>query len=49
MKDSVLVINCGSSSLKFAVINPKTEEESISGIAERLVGNEAFYHLESER
>ena len=42
MKDSVLVINCGSSSLKFAVINPKTEEESISGIAERLVGNEAF-------
>lgn len=40
-KDSVLVINCGSSSLKFAVINPKTEEESISGIAERLVGNEA--------
>lgn len=42
MKDSVLVINCGSSSLKFAVINPKTEEENISGIAERLVGNEAF-------
>lgn len=40
-KDSVLVINCGSSSLKFAVINPKTEEESINGIAERLVGNEA--------
>ncbi|MGB0360935.1 MAG: acetate kinase, partial [Endozoicomonas sp.] len=41
-KDSILVINCGSSSLKFAVINPKTEEESISGIAERLMGNEAF-------
>ena len=40
-KDSVLVINCGSSSLKFAVINPKTEEENINGIAERLVGNEA--------
>lgn len=40
-KDSVLVINCGSSSLKFAAINPKTEEESISGIAERLVGTEA--------
>lgn len=40
-KDSVLVINCGSSSLKFAVINPKTEEESISGIADRLVGNNA--------
>lgn len=41
-KDNVLVVNCGSSSLKFAVINPKTEAESISGIAERLVGNEAF-------
>ena len=40
-KDSVLVINCGSSSLKFAVINPKTEEESINGIAERLGSTEA--------
>ena len=40
-KDSVLVINCGSSSLKFAVINPKTEEESINGIAERLGSAEA--------
>ncbi|MDP0563309.1 MAG: acetate kinase [Candidatus Endonucleobacter sp. (ex Gigantidas childressi)] len=40
-KDSILVINCGSSSLKFAVINPKNEEESINGIVERLVGNEA--------
>lgn len=35
-KESVLVINCGSSSLKFSVMNPKTGEESISGIAERL-------------
>ena len=40
-KDSVLVINCGSSSLKFAVINPKTEEEGINGIAERLGSPEA--------
>ena len=40
-KDSILVINCGSSSLKFAVINPKTEEESISGLAERLGSSEA--------
>ncbi len=40
-KNSVLVINCGSSSLKFAVINPKNEEESINGIAERLDSTEA--------
>lgn len=40
-KDSVLVINCGSSSLKFAVMNPKTEDESINGIAERLGSSEA--------
>ncbi len=40
-KDSVLVINCGSSSLKFAVMNPVTEEESINGIAERMGSSEA--------
>ncbi|WOG26739.1 acetate kinase [Endozoicomonas sp. 8E] len=39
--DSILVINCGSSSLKFAVINPTTEEEKINGIAERLDSSEA--------
>ncbi|MGI9283244.1 MAG: acetate kinase [Endozoicomonas sp.] len=40
-KNSILVINCGSSSLKFAVINPATEEEKINGIAERLGSSEA--------
>lgn len=40
-KDSILVINCGSSSLKFSVMNPKTEEESINGLAERLGSSEA--------
>ena len=40
-KDSVLVINCGSSSLKFAVMNPTNEDESINGIAERLGSSEA--------
>ena len=40
-KDSVLVINCGSSSLKFAMINPTTEAEGINGIAERLCTSEA--------
>ena len=41
-KDSILVINCGSSSLKFAVINPATEEEKINGIAERMGSSEAL-------
>lgn len=33
---NVLVINCGSSSFKFAVINSDTKEQIISGLAERL-------------
>ncbi len=33
---NILVLNCGSSSAKFAVIDSKTGEERISGIAQRL-------------
>ena len=33
---NVLVLNCGSSSAKFAVIDPVTSREEISGIAERI-------------
>ncbi len=33
---NILVLNCGSSSLKFAVINPESGHELISGLAERL-------------
>ncbi len=40
-QENILIINCGSSSLKFAVINPKTEEEFINGLAERLGSPEA--------
>ena len=40
-QENILIINCGSSSLKFAVINPKTEEEFINGLAERLGSSEA--------
>ena len=37
MRDnSILVINSGSSSLKFAVINVKTEEQNLNGLAECL-------------
>lgn len=32
----VLVLNCGSSSAKFAVIDPVTSREAVSGIAQRL-------------
>lgn len=30
----VLVLNCGSSSLKFAIIDPATGDEFLSGLAE---------------
>lgn len=33
----VLILNCGSSSLKFAILDPATGEEKLSGLAE------AFY------
>ena len=32
----VLVLNCGSSSLKFAIIDANTGKDIISGLAERL-------------
>ncbi len=32
----VLVLNCGSSSLKFAILDATTSDEVISGLAERL-------------
>lgn len=33
---NVLVLNCGSSSVKFALINPTTKEEFFSGLAENI-------------
>jgi acetate kinase len=38
---NVLVLNCGSSSAKFAVIDPRTSKEHVSGIAQRLNSAEA--------
>ncbi len=38
---NVLVLNCGSSSAKFAVIDPSTGVEAVSGIAQRLGQPEA--------
>lgn len=41
-KKAVLVINCGSSSLKFSLIEPISGKIIVSGVAERLLSNEAF-------
>jgi acetate kinase len=38
---NILVLNCGSSSAKFAVIDPSSGEERISGIAQRLATAQA--------
>lgn len=37
----ILVINCGSSSLKFALISPESKVELLSGLAQRLNDEEA--------
>ncbi len=37
----VLVLNCGSSSLKFAIVDPKTGEQYLTGLAEALTLAEA--------
>jgi len=39
----VLVLNCGSSSVKFAVIDPVSSREEVSGIAQRLGSAEASF------
>lgn len=38
----VLILNCGSSSLKFSILNPQTGEEKLSGLAEA-------FHLDDAR
>ena len=40
-KQFTLVINCGSSSLKFALIDVNTKAESLTGLAQRLGGDDA--------
>ncbi|MCB0116632.1 MAG: acetate kinase, partial [Caldilineaceae bacterium] len=42
MQSNVLVINCGSSSIKFALIDTEADAEWISGLAERLGQPEAM-------
>ena len=45
---STLVINCGSSSLKFAVIEPTSGQTLLSGLAERLGSSQAIVKFEYE-
>jgi len=42
MSNDILVINCGSSSLKFALINPQTQEALLTGLAEKLGHDDAY-------
>jgi len=39
--DAILVINCGSSSVKFSLIQPQTGETLLSGLAECLLSSDA--------
>ncbi|QUX91926.1 propionate/acetate kinase [Marinomonas sp. A3A] len=41
MKDSILVINCGSSSLKFAILANAGQDTLVEGIADRLGSDES--------
>lgn len=43
----ILVINCGSSSIKFAVINPVDQHSPIQGLAERLNSDQAQLTIET--
>ncbi|UQN07226.1 acetate kinase [Deinococcus sp. QL22] len=43
-----LVLNCGSSSVKFALLNPASGEVRLSGLAERLGAPEASVRLERD-
>jgi len=40
-KNLILVLNCGSSSLKFSLIKPENGESLLSGLAERLLSEQA--------
>ncbi len=41
---NILVINCGSSSIKFALVNPSESDFTLSGLAERLGSADAVLH-----
>ncbi|WP_280547338.1 acetate kinase [Halomonas sp. 11-S5] len=41
MNDPILVLNCGSSSIKFALVSTSPDQPRLAGLAERLGGEEA--------
>jgi acetate kinase len=45
---NILVVNCGSSSIKFALVNEDHEQFSLSGIVERLGGADAQMHWQQD-
>ncbi len=47
-KKFILVINCGSSSLKFSLINPVSSETVLTGLAEQLFSDEASIKIKLE-
>jgi len=47
-KQLILVINCGSSSLKFSLINPKTSQTLLTGLAEQLFSQQASIKIKLE-
>ncbi|MEW6991702.1 acetate kinase [Colwelliaceae bacterium 6441] len=48
MQNNILVINCGSSSLKFSLINPISGQVVIAGLAECLLSTEAFITIKKQ-
>ena len=50
VKMKILVVNCGSSTLKFQLIDSETEEVSASGLCERIgLGGSITYKKEGEK
>ncbi|AEF23338.1 acetate kinase [Pseudomonas fulva] len=45
---NILVINCGSSSIKFALVDPDQQAFAISGLAERLGSADAVLHWQRD-
>lgn len=49
MKSNILVLNCGSSSLKFAVIDSHNGKLILSGLAERLNSDQASINIKQDK
>lgn len=48
MQNNILVINCGSSSLKFSLINPIDGQVTLSGLAECLLSSDAVITIKHD-